>query len=218
MLFRSCRGMAPGVRLVVGKVLDDRGGGSTESMLAGLEWILQVRERYGIRILNISVGIGSLEEETKERALQEKLEEVWESGILVVCAAGNKGPGDGTISGLGESRHVLTVGCHGFFDRFQNWTCVQRFCKLPGNDPSGIQIHDAGKVNESVQLCVDIGDICAPYAVWVSRREVSIQKILQISTEITSYCGLCMRLDPLCSDPHLTHINTNGPFCNGDPS
>ncbi|MCI8433235.1 MAG: S8 family serine peptidase [Lachnospiraceae bacterium] len=107
-----CRGMAPGVRLVVGKVLDDRGGGSTESMLAGLEWILQVRERYGIRILNISVGIGSLEEETKERALQEKLEEVWESGILVVCAAGNKGPGDGTISGLGQSRHVLTVGCH----------------------------------------------------------------------------------------------------------
>ena len=56
------------------------------------------------------------------------------------------------------------------------------------------------------------------YAVWVSRREVSIQKVLQFSTEITSYCGLCMRLDPLCSDPHLTHINTNGPFCNGDPS
>ena len=47
----------------------------------------------------------------------------------------------------------------------------------------GIQIHDAGKVNESVQLCVDIGDICAPYAVWVSRREVSIQKVLQFSTE-----------------------------------
>ena len=106
------RGMAPGARLVVGKVLDSRGDGSTEHMLAGLDWILQMRERYKIRILNMSVGIGNLEEETKERALQEKIGQVWDSGILVVCAAGNKGPGEGTISGLGESKRVLTVGCH----------------------------------------------------------------------------------------------------------
>ena len=39
------RGMAPGAKLVVGKVLDERGDGSTEGMLAGLDWILQVRER-----------------------------------------------------------------------------------------------------------------------------------------------------------------------------
>lgn len=106
------RGMAPEARLVVGKVLDEKGDGSTENMLAGLDWILQVREKYGIRILNISVGIGNLEEEAKERALREKIDRVWESGILVVCAAGNKGPGDGTISGLGASSRVLTVGCH----------------------------------------------------------------------------------------------------------
>ncbi len=105
-------GIAPGARLVVGKVLDGAGDGSTESMLAGLDWILQIREKYGIRILNISVGIGNLEEESKEKALREKLEQVWDSGILVVCAAGNKGPGVGTISRLGESNKVLTVGCH----------------------------------------------------------------------------------------------------------
>lgn len=106
------QGMAPGARLVVGKVLDERGDGSTESMLAGLDWILQMREKYGIRILNISVGIGNLEEERKERALQEKIDRVCDSGILVVCAAGNKGPGDNTISGLGASGRVLTVGCY----------------------------------------------------------------------------------------------------------
>lgn len=118
------RGMAPGARLVVGKVLDDRGDGSTESMLAGLDWILQVREKYGIRILNISVGIGSLEEERKERELQEKIDRVWDSGILVVCAAGNKGPGDDTISGLGASSRVLTVGCHdGAFFKYGSKSC-----------------------------------------------------------------------------------------------
>lgn len=118
------RGMAPGARLVVGKVLDEKGDGSTESMLEGLDWILQVREKYGIRILNISVGIGNLEEERKERALQEMIDRVWDRGILVVCAAGNKGPGDDTISGLGASSRVLTVGCHdGVFFKYGARSC-----------------------------------------------------------------------------------------------
>lgn len=105
-------GMAPRAKLVVGKVLDERGDGSTEAMLEGLEWILAVKDRYNIRILNISVGIGNLEQPEKERALQNKIDEVWDSGILVVCAAGNKGPGDGTVSSVGGSDKVVTVGCH----------------------------------------------------------------------------------------------------------
>lgn len=119
------RGMAPGAGLVVGKVLDEKGDGSTESMLEGLDWILQVREKYGIRILNISVGIGSLEEEKKERALREKIDRVWDSGILVVCAAGNKGPGDNTISGMGAGSRVVTVGCHdGFYFKSGSVSCA----------------------------------------------------------------------------------------------
>lgn len=105
-------GMAPGVRLVVGKVLDEKGDGSTESMLHGLDWILRIREQCRVRILNISVGIGTLEEMKKERLLKAMIEEVWDSGILVVCAAGNKGPEPGTISAVGGSSKAVTVGCH----------------------------------------------------------------------------------------------------------
>lgn len=105
-------GMAPGTKLAVGKVLDERGDGSTEAMLKGLDWILDVKNQYNIRILNISVGIGDLESWEKERALKNKIEQVWDSGILVVCAAGNKGPGNGTISAVGSSYKVVTVGCH----------------------------------------------------------------------------------------------------------
>lgn len=111
------RGMAPGANLVVGKVLDENGDGTTEAMLRGMDWVLENRKKYEIRILNISVGIGNLEEEGKERLLQEKVNEVWDCGILVVCAAGNKGPGDGTVSSVGGSVKVVTVGCHdgGYF-------------------------------------------------------------------------------------------------------
>ncbi len=105
------RGMAPGARLVVGKVLDEKGEGSTETMLEGIEWVLEIKRRYGVRILNISVGIGTLKEAGKEQLLQKKIDELWRSGVLVVCAAGNKGPGDGTISSVGGSS-VVTVGCY----------------------------------------------------------------------------------------------------------
>lgn len=105
------RGMAPETALVVGKVLDENGDGSTEVMLEGLDWVLQIRRKYGIRIVNISIGIGSMQEQDKERCLQDKIEELWQSGILVVCAAGNKGPGEGSISAVG-GKQAVTVGCH----------------------------------------------------------------------------------------------------------
>lgn len=118
------RGLAPGARLIVGKVLDEKGDGSTEAMLRGLDWVMSMRERYRIRILNISVGIGDLDDKLKEQALREKLEQMWKLGMLVVCAAGNKGPGDGTVSSVGGNSNVVTVGCHdGSFRPGSFWRC-----------------------------------------------------------------------------------------------
>ena len=62
----SLCGMAPEARLVVGKVLDRQGEGSCNAMQDALEWVLYVKNRYRIRILNISVGIGKLRERYKE--------------------------------------------------------------------------------------------------------------------------------------------------------
>ncbi len=115
------RGMAPKAKLVVGKVLNRQGEGSCDSMLEALEWILHVKNRFSIRILNISVGIGDLRERYKEQMLRDSLEMLWEHNILVVCAAGNSGPEDGSISEMAGSKKVLTVGCHD-----------GRYCK---NDP-----------------------------------------------------------------------------------
>ena len=106
------RGMSPEAKLVVGKILDQKGEGSCDSMQEALEWVLRVKNRYGIRILNISVGIGDLKERYKEQMLRESLELLWDHNILVVCAAGNAGPVDGSISEMASSRKVLTVGCH----------------------------------------------------------------------------------------------------------
>lgn len=106
------RGIAPGARLVVCKVLNEKGDGITEHMLEALQWVLDNKERYGIKILNISVGIGDLKEAKKELALHKMVEKVWNKGITVICAAGNKGPANGSISSVCGMENVITVGCH----------------------------------------------------------------------------------------------------------
>lgn len=40
----------------------------------------------------------------------ELLEQLWDDGVTVVTAAGNNGPGAGTVTAPGISRKVITVG------------------------------------------------------------------------------------------------------------
>lgn len=106
------RGIAPSVNLAVGKVLDKRGDGTVEAMLAGIDWVLEKRRELNIRILNISVGIGKLMNNEKEIMLKNKLENAWRKGLIVVCAAGNNGPAYDSLSSIGKSKLLITVGCH----------------------------------------------------------------------------------------------------------
>lgn len=110
-------GIAPQCRLVVGKVLNSSGDGTIAHMLHGLEWVMKNRLRYHIRILNISIGLGLTLEGTQKESLLDYIEEAWRQGLVVVVAAGNAGPLPGTISPIGNNRHVITVGCNedGYF-------------------------------------------------------------------------------------------------------
>ncbi len=110
-------GIAPASRLVVGKVLDYKGDGIIENMIEGIEWVLNCRRQYDIRILNISIGIGGAADKERLERLLQKVDEAWESGMLVVCAAGNSGPEPMSLSPIGARKAVITVGCHegGYF-------------------------------------------------------------------------------------------------------
>lgn len=81
---RFC-GIAANLQALYGKVLDLHGEGSIESMYKGLLWVLQNRIRYQIRVLNISVGIGSSSDKERMAELIGLLDSVWEQGIVVVC-------------------------------------------------------------------------------------------------------------------------------------
>lgn len=130
-------GVAPGCRIVACKVLDENGEGSVSDMIAGIRYVLDTRRLYRTRILNISVGVGKIEERQAQKELLSWLEEAWEAGLFVVVAAGNRGPGAGSISPLGLSPHVIAVGCH----EGKNFPDKKNACEnYSGRGPAGGRI------------------------------------------------------------------------------
>lgn len=111
------KGICPFAHLIVGKVLDRNGDGNMDDMRRGIEWVMDNREKYQIRILNISIGVGHIESEDRMQQLLQAVDEAWDQGLVVVCAAGNMGPEAMSISPLGAGKKVITVGCHegGYF-------------------------------------------------------------------------------------------------------
>ena len=105
------RGVAPGCGLIAVKDLDFRGNGFASDVLAGLRWIRENKEKYGIRVVNISVGSLSRKDMSENSVLVRGVDAAWDDGLVVVVAAGNHGPGRMTITTPGISRKVITVGC-----------------------------------------------------------------------------------------------------------
>lgn len=104
------RGIAPGCHFVGVKVLDNRGNGDTDDVIRGIEWIIRNKEKYNIRVLNISVGTFQKTENKEKTKLVDSVNEAWDNGIVVVAAAGNNGPEPMTITTPGVSRKIITVG------------------------------------------------------------------------------------------------------------
>jgi serine protease AprX len=102
-------GANPKAYLVSIKVASRDGSTDVSEILAGLQWIMANRAAYNIRVLNLSFGTDSTQPYLID-PLDFAVEQVWRAGILVVVAAGNRGPDGGTINKPGDDPFVLTVG------------------------------------------------------------------------------------------------------------
>lgn len=101
------KGIAPDCNLIAVKVLDEAGQGNAGDVLAGLQWVLDNKEKYNIKILNLSIGTNNT---SVKDPLVKAVEKAWDMGIVVTIAAGNNGPGKSTISSPAISKKVITIG------------------------------------------------------------------------------------------------------------
>lgn len=102
--------MAPEAELLVFKILDKNGNGTTETALKALDWIENNHKKWNIKLLNFSMGYLPNTKALMQNKLLEKLEYLWEAGVTIVTAAGNNGPKENSITVPGVSRKVITVG------------------------------------------------------------------------------------------------------------
>src|SRR5689334_6265216 len=83
------RGLASEARVVLVRVGKD-GRVAEESIEKGLVWVLENADRYGIRVVSMSLG-GDAERPLAECPLNQLCEEAVRRGLVLVAAAGNSG-------------------------------------------------------------------------------------------------------------------------------
>jgi len=98
-------GVAPGADLVDLKVAGADGATTLGQVLAALQLADAARERWNLRVLNISLGAPAGDPATAP--LTEAVERLWADGITVVAASGNEGGG---VEAPGLDPYVVTVG------------------------------------------------------------------------------------------------------------
>ncbi|WP_048151195.1 S8 family serine peptidase [Palaeococcus ferrophilus] len=102
------KGVAPGAKLVGVKVLGADGSGSVSDIIAGVDWVVQNKDKYGIRVINMSLGGAGSSDGTD--SLSQAVNNAWDAGIVVCVAAGNEGPNTKTIGSPAAASKVITVG------------------------------------------------------------------------------------------------------------
>lgn len=105
------QGSAPEANLAGVKVLSAEGSGAMSDVMRGIEWAIENKEKYNIRVISMSLGAPSFQKE-KYDLVAKKVAEAFDAGILPVIAAGNSGPALETIGSPGNSSKAFTVGAY----------------------------------------------------------------------------------------------------------
>jgi len=103
------KGVAPEASVLSVKAAGADGSADVSNILAAIQWVVSFKERYDIRVLNLSLGTDSTQD-WRTDPLNYAVERAWAAGMTVVVAASNNGPGAGTITKPADDPWVVTVG------------------------------------------------------------------------------------------------------------
>jgi serine protease AprX len=102
-------GIAPGVNFVSVRVLDETGMGTYADVLRGLNWVVEHKDEYNIRVLNMSMyatPVAPYWVDPYNLAVMA----AWKAGIVVIASAGNDGPEPMSIGVPANTPYIITVG------------------------------------------------------------------------------------------------------------
>jgi serine protease AprX len=103
-------GVAPDANLISVKADDGQGGATVVDIIDSLQWVVDFKDTYDIRVVNLSLR-STVAESYKTDPLAAAAEAAWFAGIVVVAAAGNEGDVTDAVSyAPANDPYVITVG------------------------------------------------------------------------------------------------------------
>ena len=104
-------GVAQNAPLVSVRVANQDGESMESDVIAAADWILANKDKYGIKVVNISMA-GSSPASFRNDPLDQAVERLWFSGVTVVAASGNFGDGSAVdmSAAPGNDPFIITVG------------------------------------------------------------------------------------------------------------
>ena len=106
----NIKGVTPDAQLMAFKVLDQYGGGFSSDVIAGIERAVDPDQNPetddAVQVINLSLG----GQGDPDDPVSQAVDNANAAGVVVAVAAGNSGPGYGTLGSPGVARQALTVG------------------------------------------------------------------------------------------------------------
>jgi len=148
--------VAPRCNLLNIKVLDNRGEGSEEDVVMGIDEVLSLHDEeseYAPWVINLSLG--GLDDNNPYNPLRVACRAAIDRGIWIIAAAGNEGPDGSTIMSPACERYVAAIGS-ARYDPFM----VSDFSSR-GPTEEGLIKPDALSFGEDIVVASSVSDTAA---------------------------------------------------------
>src|SRR5262249_53348804 len=136
------KGVAPNANIVNLRVLDDNGNGLESEVIAAIDEAIALKEKYNIRVINLSLG-HPVYESFKLDPLCQAVEAAWKGGTRVGVGAGNMArdnplgtDGYATINPPANDPFVITVGAMNA--NYTPWRTDDKITSYSSKGPSAV--------------------------------------------------------------------------------
>jgi serine protease AprX len=104
------RGVAPAAKLVAIKVVDKNAQSSLSLIAQGIDWAVENKDKYGIRVINLSLGSPDPGCPDGTDVASQAVAKAVDAGLVVVAAVGNFGPEPCTVKPPAIAPSAIAVG------------------------------------------------------------------------------------------------------------